>query len=366
MRGRQPPVDFGILVPVLLLLAIGLVMVLSASAPEALVTYGDAYYFFKRQLVWALLGGAGMAVAARIDYPRWRRWAAPLMSATLLALVLVLVPGVGIESHGARRWLGFSSLSLQPSEMAKMTAVVFFAHLLARTPRGAKDVVRGLLPVVAGVAVLGALIMMEPDLGTAVTIAGTAFALLVVAGIYASHALAAGVAAVPLLAYLIFGEGYRRQRFLAFLDPQADPLGAGYHITQGLYALGEGSLFGSGLGNSLQKYFYVPERHTDFIFTILADELGFVGSLAVILLFAVLAWRGFRVALHAPDRFGALLAAGVTAAILVQAVVNIGVVGSVLPITGIPLPFVSFGGSSLVFSLSSVGILLNVSRYARL
>ncbi|MDI3297711.1 MAG: putative lipid II flippase FtsW [Bacillota bacterium] len=366
MRGRQPPVDFGILVPVLLLLAVGLVMVLSASAPEALVTYGDPYYFFKRQLAWALIGGVGMLVVARIDYVRWRRWAAPLMALTVLALVLVLVPGVGVESHGARRWLGFSSLSFQPSEMAKMTAVVFFAHLLSRSPRGAKDLLRGLLPVVAGVALLGGLIMMEPDLGTTVTIAGTALVLLFAAGMYVSHMLATGLAAVPVLAYLIFGEGYRRQRFLAFLDPQADPLGAGYHITQGLYALGEGSLFGSGLGNSLQKYFYVPERHTDFIFTILADELGFVGALAVILLFALLAWRGFRVALRAPDGLGALLASGVTAAILVQAVVNIGVVGSVLPITGIPLPFVSFGGSSLVFSLTSVGILLNVSRYARL
>ncbi|MDI3316070.1 MAG: putative lipid II flippase FtsW [Bacillota bacterium] len=358
--------DFGILAPVLLLLAVGLVMVLSASGPEGLVVYGDPYYFFKRQLAWALMGGLGMWVASRVDYANWRRWAAPLMAVTVVALVLVLLPGVGVESHGARRWLGFGGLSFQPSEMSKLTAVLFFAHLLSRTPEGAKDIPRGLLPVTLGVAVLGALIMLEPDLGTTVTIAGTALILLFVAGMRVSHLVGAGLAAVPALAYLIFAEGYRRQRFFAFLNPQADPLGAGYHITQGLYALGEGSLFGAGLGNSLQKYFYVPERHTDFIFTILANELGFVGALAVIVLFAVLGWRGFRVALRAPDSLGALLAAGVTAAILVQAVVNIGVVSSVLPITGIPLPFVSFGGSSLVFSLTSVGVLLNVSRYARL
>ena len=363
--GDRRQVDYGILLTVSALLAVGLVMVLSASYVEAGQDYGDPYYFFKRQLMWMAIGLAGMWLAAKIDYDFWNRHAGVIMWLSIGLLVLVLVPGIGIASHGARRWLGFGQVRFQPSEVAKLTAVMYASHLLGRTPLGSRDLRRGLLPTLTMLLLLAALMMIEPDLGTTVATVGTVGVILLMAELPWTWAGGLIAAAAPVLAFLIFGEEYRRRRFLAFLNPEADPLGAGYHITQGLYALGEGTLFGSGLGGSLQKYFWVPERHTDFIFAILGDELGFVGAAAVIALFALFAWRGYRVAITVGDRFGALLATGLTTLIVVQAVINIGVVTSVLPVTGITLPFISFGGSSLVFSLTSVGMLLNISRHAK-
>jgi len=287
------------------------------------------------------------------------------MLGAVLLLVLVVIPGIGIVSHGSRRWLGFGPWQFQPSEAAKLALVVFLSWYFSEDRRRARDFLRGIIPFLGLLGLVCGLVMLQPDLGTAVALAGTGFALLFLAGCPLSRLLALGVAAVPVLAALIFSSDYRRQRFLSFLDPWKDPLGSGYHIIQGLYALGSGGLFGVGFTQSRQKFFYLPERHTDFIFAILGEELGFVGALFLLLLFALFAWRGYRVALTAPDAFGALLAAGVTTMIVLQVIVNVGVVTSTLPITGITLPFVSFGGSSLVFSLAGVGLLLNVSRSCR-
>ncbi len=359
---KHPP-DYAIIGCVATLLAIGLVMVFSSSSVRALADVGDSYYYLKKQLLWSIIGLAAMFAMMRIDYWEVRRYARPLFFLTLLTVVLVLIPGVGRSAGGARRWLGWGIAQFQPSELMKLAVVVYMAWALSRDPEKVKDFTRGVLPYVLLMGLLFVLILEQPDLGTAMSVAGTVIIMIFVAGARISHLAGLGLAALPVVAYAIMGAEYRRSRFLAFLDPFADPQGSGFHIIQALYALGSGGLFGLGLGNSRQKFFYLPAEHTDFIFAILGEELGFVGAAFVIGLFAVLAWRGYRTAMTAPDTFSSLLAAGLTTMIVLQAMLNIGVVCGILPITGVPLPLVSFGGSSLVPTLAGVGILLNISRH---
>ena len=363
LRGDSPdPVLF---LSVVCLVGFGIVMVASSSAVKSLETLGDQFYYLKRQTAWAVLGLIGAIVTSRLHYWKWRELARPLLLGTVLLLILVLIPGIGKSARETQRWLGFGSLAFQPSELTKLTMAIFAAYHLTRRPDIPRDFWRGLVPLLVWAGLVGILILLQPDLGTAVTVVGTVFLSLAAAGSRPSHLALLGVAAVPITYWAIFMEEYRRRRFLAFLDPWADPQGTGFHIIQALYALGSGRIFGVGLGQSRQKLWYLPEQHTDFIFAIIGEELGLVGALAVVALFFIFIWRGYRAAMHAPDAFSALLAAGLTGMIALQAVVNVGVVTAVLPITGIPLPFVSYGGSSLVFSLAAVGILLNVSRYAR-
>ncbi|MEW6031616.1 MAG: putative lipid II flippase FtsW [Bacillota bacterium] len=359
---RRPP-DYAVMVSVFTLLLLGLVMVFSSSSVRAYVEFGDSYYFFKRQLAWVILGLGTMLVLMKVDYWDVRRYARPFFLVALLLLVIVLIPGLGRTAGGARRWIGYGSLGFQPSELMKLAIVVYMSWALTRVPGRVKDFVRGVLPYVLLMGVVFALVLKQPDLGTAVAIGGTVMVMIFLAGARLGHLAGLAAAAVPLVFAAMWGEEYRRRRFLAFLDPFADPQGSGFHIIQALYALGSGRLFGVGLGDSRQKYLYLPAEHTDFIFAIIGEELGFVGGLLVLGLFLVLAWRGYRTAMTAPDAFSSLLAAGVTTMIVFQATVNIGVVCGVLPITGIPLPLVSFGGSSLIFTLAGVGMLLNISRY---
>jgi cell division protein FtsW len=361
---RRAP-DYTLLLATAALLGLGLLMVFSASSVEAGVVYHDPFYFFKRQLAWAAIGCVALVFCLGFDYWRWRSLAPAVLAVTLLFLLVVLVPGVGHASRGARRWIGFGPLSFQPSEMAKLTMVIFFSAWLSGRREKLRRLASGLVPYLLMVGAVAGLILAEPDLGTAGALGVTSMVLLFLAGVPGVQLVAVGLAAVPVLAVAIFGSDYRRRRFLAFLDPQADPLGSGYHILQSLYALGSGGLFGAGLGGSLQKYFYLPEQHTDFIFAIIGEELGFIGAALVLSLFFLLIWRGYRVAAGAPDSFSALLAAGVTTMVAVQVIINVGVVTSVLPITGITLPLISFGGSSLVFTMAGIGILANISRYCR-
>jgi cell division protein FtsW len=358
----EPPYDLTLVATVLILLGVGIVMVYSASSVEAYAAFGDSAYYLKRQLVWAALGLAAMAVASRVDYHRYVRWAPPLFLATLVCLLLVLVPHVGVEVNGARRWLGRGFILFQPSELAKLSTVLLFAVTLTERRFPPSDLVRGFGFHLAVLAVLFGLIVKEPDLGTALSLGGTALVMMYVAGARLTHLGALLALAVPAVGALVVFEPYRLARIMAFVDPFKDPLGSGYHILQGLYAIGSGGLLGTGLGHSALKFFYLPEAHTDFIFAILAEELGFVGAAAVIVLFFVFAWRGYRIALRAPDRFGAVLGVGLTTMVLLQAVMNIAVVTDSMPVTGVPLPFISYGGSSLVFTLLGVGILLNISR----
>jgi len=362
---RKGPADFGIFLLTVALVGLGVVMVFSASSPKAFEMYGDAYYFLKRQLVWALLGGAAMLVVMRIDYWHWRRWAGPVFALAVLLLVLVLLPAVGRQVHGARRWVGYGNLAFQPSEFAKLAVMLYAAVGLARRPERVRRFVPGVLPWVGLTGVLFLLVLGQPDLGTAVAIGGSVFLLLFVAGARLGHLAGVVAAALPVLAWAVVSAEYRWRRLIAHLRPFDDPLGSGFHIIQSLYALGSGGIFGVGPGRSLQKHYYLPEQHTDFIFAILCEELGLIGGLTVIMAFCLFAWRGYRVAMTAPDTLGCLLAAGITSMVMLQAAINIGVVTATLPITGIPLPFISFGGSSLVFTMMGVGVLLNVSRHVR-
>jgi len=361
---RRAP-DYWLILPVIALAGLGLVMVYSASSIVAGQRYGDPAFFLKRQVLWVALGSAALAVARHIHYPALRRLTPVLLAAGLAALVLVLLPGIGRVAGGARRWIALGgAFAFQPAESFKVILALYLAHFL--THRGMLlDAWRGILPPVLVTAAAAGLVLLQPDLGTAMLLGLLTVTMLFVAGIRFRHLAALVVPGLALLALAIASAEYRRQRILAFLDPWADAQGAGFHIIQSLLALGSGGIFGVGLGGSRQKFFYLPERHTDFIFSILGEELGLVGTGGVVLLFALFAVRGYRVARRAPDRYGSLLAAALTTMILIQAIINIGVTSGVLPITGVPLPWVSFGGSSMLFTMIAVGILLNISQYGR-
>ena len=361
MRRKQGPPDFVLFVTTLMLIAIGLIMVFSSSSVTASVRYQDPYYFFKRQVLWVAIALPVMWVVSKVNYSRLKDLALPALIVAVVCLILVLFTP---EVKGSTRWLGIGILRFSPSEMAKVCLVLFLASSLSRNTERLGSLTKGILPYVLFIGVVCLLVMMQPDLGTTFIIGVTALTMLAIAGARAMHMSLLGITGTFLVALAIVCERYRLQRLLAFLNPWKDPGGSGFQTIQSLYALGSGGLFGVGLGRSRQKFFYLPEQHTDFIFAILGEELGFLGTGLVLLLFLLLAWRGFRIALNAPDNFGALLAAGITTMIVLQAAVNIGVVSGVLPVTGIPLPFISYGGSSLLFILTGVGLLLNISRYA--
>jgi cell division protein FtsW len=337
-------------------------MVLSASSVQALRAYGGPWVFFERQVLWVGAGAVGLVAAARVDYRRWRGLATPLMLLCLVLLVLVLVPSLGVTSGGSSRWLGFGAVRFQPSELAKLAAVLFAADLLARRTdqRGRDAVVLRPVLLITGAATV--LILRQPDMGTAMVLLLAVMAVLFVGGLPLSRM---GILALVVTAGAVvvsLAEGYRRARLFAFLNPWKDPANTGYQIAQSLVALGSGHLTGVGLGASRAKWGFLPNAHTDFIFAIIGEELGLVGTVLVVALFAAFAVLGVRTALRAPDRFGTLAAAGITVWVVGQAVVNVGAVIGILPVTGVPLPFVSFGGSSLVITMVAVGILANVAR----
>jgi cell division protein FtsW len=347
----------------LVLVSVGVVMVYSASAILAADRFGDPYYFLKRQLFWAVLGLGGLWAALALDYTRLERAALPLLAVATLLLVLVLVPPFGQAINGTRRWLRFGIVSFQPVELAKLAYVIYLAGYLARAGERIHDFRRGLLqPVLVGAA-LAALVLRQPDLGNSFTLMALAFMLLFLAGALPRHLLLVAVPALPVLAVAVYVAPYRWRRVLTFLNPEADPLRSGFQIIQSYLAIGSGGLLGRGLGGSKQKLFYLPEPHTDFVFSVIGEELGLVGGLAVVALFMVLIWRGLRVGLRAPDLFGAYLALGITAMLATEAIVNLGVVTGSLPTKGLPLPFISFGGSALFTTLLATGILLNISQH---
>jgi len=361
--GRDP--DYTLITIVALLLSIGIVMVYSSSTAIAEADFQNRYHFLQRQMMWAGLGLTSMLFFARIPPWTWQKYARPIMIVVVVLLVLVVIPGIGIWRLGARRWLGAGPLTFQPSEFAKFALIIFLADFLSKRPREITSFWRGLLPALAILGLLFALIMLEPDLGTSLTLGGTAFLLLFAAGADLRHLAGMTVVAAAGVFALARIDEERWSRITTFLNPWVDPTDSGYQIIQALLAFGSGGLFGVGLGHSRQKFFYLPERHTDMIFAVLGEELGFIGAMLVLFLFFAFAWRGYRIAIQAPDRFTSLLAAGVTSLIALQAAMNIAVVTASIPATGIPLPFLSAGGSSLLVTLSGVGILLGVSRYSR-
>lgn len=363
-KSRTVP-DLWMIAATLGILAIGIVMVYSASAVAAFHDYGDAFYYVKRQLIFAVLGVAAMFVTMNVHYTFWRKWAIPAVLVCFALLVIVLVPGLGVVRGGARSWLGIGSLGIQPSEFMKLAMVLFLAKLLSERQDQIQRFTTGLLPPLGIMGAAFALIMLQPDLGTGSVMIGASLIVIYVAGAKLSHLGGLALVGVVGLVGLIAAAPYRLQRITAFLDPWQDPLGAGYQSIQSLYAIGPGGLVGLGLGMSRQKYNYLPEPQTDFIFSIIAEELGFIGGALLLLLFLLLIWRGMRTAITIGDPYGSLLAAGIVGIFAVQVLINIGVVIGMMPVTGITLPLVSYGGSSLTLLLTALGILLNLSRYAR-
>lgn len=354
--------DFILLFVVLVLLSIGLVMVFSASSYEDLINHKDAYYTFKRQITWAGLGFICMIFMMNFDYHYLKRFSKPLIIISILLLIAVLFMP---EIKGSRRWIGVGPLVFQPSEVAKFAMILYMAGSLSEKKDKVKSFTKGVLPYVIVGGVIFVLILAEPNLSMAGTVLLVVFFMLIAAGARMSHLTMLAAAGSAAAVVFTMSEGYRYKRFTAFLDPWKDPLDTGYQAVQSLLALGSGKLTGLGLGKSRQKFFYIPEPQNDFIFSIIGEELGFLGTSFVIFLFLILVWRGIKIAINAADTFGSLLAAGITSLIAVQAIMNIAVATSSMPVTGISLPFISYGGSSLLFMMMMIGILLNISRYEK-
>ncbi|NLM39728.1 MAG: putative lipid II flippase FtsW [Firmicutes bacterium] len=360
-RGGKP--DILVFAAVIALLAIGLIMVFSASSVMGISDYGDPYHYVQRQSILAVVGLVALFVLMRVDYHIFKSLALPGLVISFVLLVAVLFVGQG--AGGATRWVRVGGFNLQPSELSKLAMINYAAVYISTKRERVRRFFSGLLPLLVILGIKFGLIMLEPDFGTGAALVFSTMVVIFAGGVHLGQLFALSAAALPVVYQLMIKEEYRLRRLLAFRDPWADPTGAGWSIIQSLLAIGSGGLFGLGLGRSRQKFSYLPEHHTDFIFAILCEELGFVGGALVILLFFVLAWRGLRIALQAKDLYGSLLAVGITSIIAFQALINIGVVTGSLPVTGIPLPFISHGGSSLLTSLAGVGVLLSISRQGK-
>lgn len=361
-------IDKTLLTLVLILLAFGLVMIASAGVIYSETRFADAYYFFKHQLFYGVIPGIFVLyMFSRIDYHFWKKISVLFFFVSVIFLIMVFVPGVGNRIYGASRWIQLGPFSFQPSEMAKLSIIIYLAAWLeSRGIHRIKDIYEGLLPFLGIMALIGFLIIKQPDTGTLGVIVLTSMAIFFVSGASMKHIFSLGGVGVLMLWILVKVEPYRLDRISTFLDPGADPQGIGYQINQALLAIGSGGLFGVGLGHSRQKFNYLPEPVGDSIFAIIGEELGMIGAMALVILFVALAMRGIKIAKNSPDVFGKLLATGVTMWMVLQAFINISANVALVPLTGIPLPFISYGGTSLVFLMAGVGILLNISKHTKL
>ncbi len=356
LRLTKPRFDFVLLTIILTLLTLGLIMVYDASIVEAQQVFFDKTHFIAQQLRWASLGLVLLAAAALTPLPAIKKYAPHAFFATVFLLALVIIPGLGTQVQGARRWLTLGGFTLQPSELAKLTFLVYLAVMFEK-----KQNHRIFLASLVFIVIL---VMLQPDLGTAIVITSSALSTYFLSGAPLLHFLAISSSGAIAALILIISSPYRRDRLATFLDPSRDPLGASYHIRQVLLALGSGGLLGTGIGRSLQKYQYLPEATTDSIFAVIAEETGFAGTLFVVGLFIWLSYRGFKIAASQQDHFRSLLAASLTLLISIQALLNLGAMSALVPLTGVPLPFISYGGSSLLVMLMASGLLLNISRYS--
>lgn len=355
------PMDFTLLIVVLILLSLGVIMVLSASSPKSLSEYGNSYQFFKKQLVFAILGIACMLIISIIDYRIYQRFYKAAWIFSIILLVAVLI--IGTEVNEATRWIYFGKkISFQPSEIVKFLMIIFYAGILTCNRDELGDFWKGLVKHIFLVLPIIVLLVLEPHFSASIVILGTCCIMMIMAGCKFWQFISCGFVGVPILIWIVMAAEYRVVRVTTFLDPWSDLTGTGWQVVQSLYAIGSGGLFGLGLGESNQKYLYLPEPQNDFIFSVLAEELGFVGCVFVIILFAILIWRGVLIAMKSPDMFGSLIAIGITSLIAIQVIINIAVVTSSMPATGMPLPFFSYGGTSLLILLCEIGVLLNISR----
>ncbi|MGH2448290.1 MAG: putative lipid II flippase FtsW [Chloroflexota bacterium] len=359
-------VDHWLLLPLIALLCIGLLMVYGASILTSYTDYGSQYYVLEREVVWVALAGLTIFVCCRVSFERWRKAALPLATLSFALLILVLIPHFGHMSHGARRWFDLRGLgTLQPSELAKLGLVLYGAAWLNSRGDRLRQLKTGLLPFGLMVCSFAALILKEPDLGTAIILATTLFSMYFLAGGGMKHLAIIGALGLGAGWVMIMHSSYQYARFIAFLNPWHDPTGNGYQIQQALLALGSGGIFGDGMGNSAQKLAFLPAPDTDSILAFIGEEWGLIGTVTILCLFLVIAYRGIRITVNAPDGFSRLLAGGITSWITFQALMNFAVITSSIPFTGVPLPFISYGGSSMIIGAAAMGILLNISRYSR-
>jgi cell division protein FtsW len=362
VAGRQVQTSTLLLVVVVLLCIIGLVMVGTASSVISISTYGTPWAILIREVMWMAIGAVALGVAIRVDYRALRRFSPLLILVTFALLFVVLVPGLGLHAEGSSRWIGFGQFRLQPSELMKLALTVFAADFITRRlDEDASDrrIIGPLLLVTGGACVL---ILAQPDMGTAMVLGCIAIALLFVSGVRLGPVMKVMAALVAIALVVAVASPYRRARLLSFMDPSAHGSGSGYQVVQSLIGLGSGHLFGAGLGGGQQQWGYLPNAHTDFIFSVIGEELGIVGAVLVLVLLGSFMWLGIRAATQSPDRFGGLLSLGLVAWVAAETLINVGAVVGVLPVTGIPLPFISFGGSSLVITMAAAGVLINVAR----
>lgn len=364
-RGMKTEFDSVVFYTTMTLVFIGIVMVFSASYIQAAFKHHDAFYFLKRNVVYAVLGFIGMMIMSRVEYTFWKKNATKIGIIAVVLLVLVLTP-LGIEANGAKRWLGVGGATIQPAEIAKFACILITAKLIEKRYDNIKSLTKGVLPLLIVPGTFFILIMGQPNMSTAGTIILVVFVMLFVAGMnmkFVYTMIALGIAA---FAGLVLSAPYRLDRVTSFLDPFKDPLGSGYQVIQSLYAIGSGGLFGLGLGKSKQKYFYIPEPQNDFIFAIIGEELGLIGCIVVMMLFLILVYRCIRIALKCSDIFSCMVVIGIGAQIGIQAALNIAVATSSMPATGVALPFISMGGTSLTILMGAVGIVLNISKHVKI
>ena len=355
------PLDYTLLITILLLLSLGLIMVLSASSPTSLAESGTSYTYFIKQAIFAIAGLVAMGIISKINYRVYKSFYKFVYVLSIILLALVLV--IGTSNNGAKRWIYIGGQSFQPSEFVKLFMIIFYAGLLTKDREELPKFWKGLVKHILWIAPIAGLLLLEPHMSATLVISGICLVMMIVAGCKFSQLFMSGlIIGVPVIGVLIVKSSYRLKRVVTFLDPWQDKLGDGWQVIQSLYAIGSGGLFGLGLGQSKQKYLYLPEPQNDFIFSVLAEELGWAGCVFVIILFAILIWRGVLIAMKAPDMFGSLLAVGITSLIAIQVIINIAVVTSSMPATGMPLPFFSYGGTALFLLLCEMGILLNISR----
>ncbi|HQI17469.1 MAG TPA: stage V sporulation protein E [Bacillota bacterium] len=354
--------DFTLLITVLILLAIGVAMVFSASSISSFMKYNDRYHYLKSQGFFAILGILAMLFMSKLDYRILGRFAGALALLSIVLLIAVFIPGIGHTANEATRWIKIGSQTMQPSEFAKFALIIFMAKSISNKKEKIRSFKHGVLPYVILAAIYFVLIILEPNLSMAGSILMITFAMLFAAGTKIIYLIGWLIPILPAVGYIIMKKPYMLARVTSYMNPWADPLNKGYQAIQSLYALGSGGIFGLGLGNSRQKFFYIPEPQNDFIFAIIGEELGFIGTSTIVILFLMLIWRGLRIALACPDTFGCLLATGITCMIAIQATLNIAVATVSIPTTGISLPFISSGGSSLLFVMVNMGILLNISK----
>lgn len=358
----KKPFDFVLFIVVMFLVFIGIMMVFSSSYYVALSVWKDKFLFFRKELVFAVVGFLGMIFFTLLDYRKLKKISTPIMFLSIIFLILVLTP-VGLKINGARRWIDLGVTTFMPSEFAKLACIIFCAATMSNKGEKIKDFKLGILPYIVLIVINFALIIKQPNLSTAITISMIVFSMLFVSGAKLKHLGLIMISGFIAMGLFAVSAEYRLKRVMTLLNPGANPLGEGWQVTQSLYALGSGGIFGVGLGQSTQNKLYIPEPQNDFIYATIGEELGFIGAVIVIMLFLILIYRGLKIASSSNDLFATLLASGISAMIAIQVFVNIGVVSAILPATGIALPFISYGGNSLIMMMSSVGILLSISRY---